>query len=127
MSVNEVGEKLVAMCRENKNLDAIAELYADDVVSVEAMEPPGPQFDRVTTGRDAVRKKNEWWISAHDVHGGEISGPFPHGDRFAVVFKHEVTSKEGPMAGQRMSMEEVALYTVADGKITREEFFYSMG
>jgi hypothetical protein len=31
------------------------------------------------------------------------------------------------MAGRRTKLEEVALYTVKDGKIVREEFFYSMG
>ena len=30
------------------------------------------------------------------------------------------------MAGQRMQMQEVGLYTVTGGKITREEFFYSI-
>jgi hypothetical protein len=30
------------------------------------------------------------------------------------------------MAGKKMRMEEVALYTVSDGKVTREEFFYDM-
>ena len=30
------------------------------------------------------------------------------------------------MAGQRMRMEEIAVYTVADGKVSREEFFYDM-
>jgi len=30
------------------------------------------------------------------------------------------------MAGQRMKMDEVALYTVKDGKIVHEEFFYDM-
>jgi ketosteroid isomerase-like protein len=31
------------------------------------------------------------------------------------------------MAGQRMTLDEAALYTVKDGKITQEEFFYNMG
>ena len=31
------------------------------------------------------------------------------------------------MAGKRTAMEEVALYTVENGRIVREEFFYSMG
>ena len=31
------------------------------------------------------------------------------------------------MAGQRMMLDETALYTVADGKVVQEEFFYSMG
>ena len=31
------------------------------------------------------------------------------------------------MQGRRMKMEEAALYTVKDGKIVEEEFFYHMG
>jgi hypothetical protein len=52
-------------------------------------------------------------------------GPFPHGeDRFCVMFRYDVTNKP---RSQRFEIEEVALYTVADGKIVTEEFFYSMG
>lgn len=127
MNAHEVGQQLVALCREGKNLEAVDALYAEDVVSIEAIEPPGPQFARETRGRDAVRAKNAWWLDSHEVHGGEVRGPFPHGERFAVLFQHEVTPTAGPMAGQRMHMEEVGLYTVEGGKITREEFFYAMG
>ena len=31
------------------------------------------------------------------------------------------------MAGQRMNLDETALYTVKDDKIVQEEFFYNMG
>ena len=48
--------------------------------------------------------------------------PFPHGeDRFGVVFEMDAE----PKGGSRFKMKEIAIYTVADGKITREEFFYS--
>jgi hypothetical protein len=30
-------------------------------------------------------------------------------------------------SGQRMQLDEVGLYTVKDGRIVREEFFYAMG
>ena len=30
------------------------------------------------------------------------------------------------MAGKRMQFEEAALYTVRDGKVVQEEFFYDM-
>lgn len=56
-----------------------------------------------------------------------MEGPYPHGDRFIAHFKMEVTAKNGPMAGKRMVMDEAALYTVKDGKIIHEEFFYAMG
>jgi ketosteroid isomerase-like protein len=78
-------------------------------------------------GIEAIKKKNQWWYDTHTVHGGEAKGPWPHGDRFIVHFKHDVTAKEGPMAGKRMQMEETALYTVKNGKVVQEEFFYDMG
>jgi hypothetical protein len=31
------------------------------------------------------------------------------------------------MAGKRMQVEEAGLYTVRDGKVVHEEFFYHMG
>jgi len=78
-------------------------------------------------GVDEIKKKNEWWFANHDIHEGSAKGPFPNGDRFAVIYNFDVTPKNGPMAGQRMRMEEVGMYTVEGGKIVREEFFYSMG
>ena len=48
-------------------------------------------------------------------------------DRFGAIFELDITAKQGPTAGQRMQMKELAIYTVHDGKIAREEFFYSMG
>jgi hypothetical protein len=121
----EVGKKLVALCRQGKNEEAINTLYAPTIVSVETRDnPSGPA--RVE-GIAAVRKKNEWWGTNHDVHKGEAFGPWPHGDRFIVQFKFDVTAKAGPMAGKRMTLEEAALYTVKNGKIVQEEFFYDMG
>ena len=64
---------------------------------------------------------------SHEVHSGQADGPYPHGDRFIVFFKYEVTARTGPYAGKRMTIDEAALYTVRDGKIAREEFFYDMG
>ena len=39
----------------------------------------------------------------------------------ALIFDMDVTNKE---SGQRMQMREVGVYTVKNGKILREEFFY---
>lgn len=124
MTTKEVADQLVALCRAARNLEAVDTLLSADVVSVEATG--NETMPAVMTGRDAVRGKTEWWIQNHVVHSAEARGPFPHGDRFAVVFDYVVTPKVGPMAGKKIRMEEVALYTVTDGKITREEFFYDM-
>lgn len=125
MNAKEISERLVSLCREGKNLEAINTLMSSKVVSVEAMGDPS--MPAVMSGIKAVRGKNQWWIQNHTVHSSTIKGPFPNGDRFAVIFDFVVTPLAGPGAGKKMRMEEVALYTVARGKIVREEFFYDMG
>lgn len=123
MSALEIGTKLVELCREGKNVEAIETLYADGVVSVEAVDGGG--FPRTMTGKEAVVGKGKWWQENHEVHSAEVDGPFPHGpDKFAVIFHFDVTSK--PMNNTRMQLHEVGVYTVADGKVSHEEFYYKM-
>jgi len=55
------------------------------------------------------------------VHSAIVDGPYPNGDRFAVRFSFDITRKA---TGERVKMDEVTLYTVRNGKIIREEFFY---
>ena len=124
-SAYEVGKKLVALCRENDPMRAIEELYSPRIVSVEAMSD-GKMPQRME-GIDAVRGKAKWWMENHTVHSAKAEGPWPHDDRFIVHFNYEVTPKVGPMAGQRITLDEAALYTVTDGKVVQEEFFYHMG
>ncbi len=121
-----VGKKLADLCNQGKNLDAINALYDKDIVSVEAMQGT-PDMPRTMKGKDAILGKNQWWLENHEVHSGSTTGPFPHGDRFILMMNYDVTPKCGPMAGKRMQMQEAGLYTVKNGKITREEFFYHMG
>jgi len=75
----------------------------------------------VCEGKEAVEQKSVWWRDNHEVHDVAVEGPYPNGDRFAVRFTYDITRKQ---SGQRVKMDEVALYTVKDDKIVREEFFY---
>ncbi len=124
MTTKEIADQLVALCRAGRNLEAVETLLSPDVVSVEATGDE--TMPAVQTGREAVLGKNNWWLQNHQIHSAQVKGPFPNGDRFTVIYDFVVTPKSGPMAGKKMRMEEVALYTVSDGKITREEFFYDM-
>lgn len=116
MSTMELADTLVALCRQGRNLEAIETLYADDVVSFEVTEPM-----RETRGLDNVLGKARWWQGAHEVHGASVDGPWPHGDRFIVRFQFDVTQKE---TGHRIQMDEVGLFTVRNGKVAEETFFY---
>src|SRR5882757_489966 len=118
MNTLEVGKKLVSLCNQGKNIEAVQSLYGPGVVSIEAMAMP--DMPQRMEGIKAIEGKNQWWLDNHEVHSGKAIGPWPHGDRFAVHFDYDVTAKAGPMKGQRMKMEEVGLYTVKDGKIVQE-------
>lgn len=124
MTTRDVAMRLVELCQKGHNIEAIKELYSDKIVSEEVCGTP--EMPAKMTGKEAVLGKNQWWIDNHKVHEGRAAGPFPHGDRFCVVFDYDVTAKAGPMKGKRMKMQEVGLYTVKDGKIVKEEFFYDM-
>lgn len=122
MDTREVGKQLVDLCREGKNLEAVNTLYSPEIVSVEAQTPPG--MPEEMKGLDAIRGKNQWWLENHEVHSATAEGPYVLGDRFSVQYNFDVTPKTGEQSGKRMQMKEVALYTVKDGKVVREEFMY---
>lgn len=119
MTTSEIAHRLVNLCREHKNFDAMNELYADDIVSVEAMPNAEGHFD--THGKAAVLQKSADWVAAHEIHSGTTTGPFVAQNRFAVLFDIDITNKA---TGHRMQMNEVAVYTVDAGQIVREEFLY---
>jgi ketosteroid isomerase-like protein len=122
MNTMDIGKQLVEFCRQGKIKEAISTLFADEIVSVEAGAPPG--MEREARGIAALRAKSEWWLANHEIHSAAVTGPWPHDDRFVVGFQYDITNKP---SGQRMNLDEVGLYYVRDGKIVREEFFYSMG
>lgn len=121
----DVGRRLVELCRQGKNLEAVDTLYSPDILSIETHGDA--QMPARMQGVEAVRGKNQWWFDHHQIHSAEVNGPYPHGDRFIVRTRYDATPDIGPMANQRMTFEEAALYTVRGGKIVQEEFFYHMG
>ena len=118
-STTAVAEELVALCRVGRNLDAIDKLYSPHIVSIESRGDATMPAEM--SGIDAVRGKNIWWLDNHEVHKAEVNGPFLGKDQFSVHYSFEVTFKP---TGQRNTMVEMALYTVRDGKVVREQFFY---
>ncbi|MEO0939660.1 MAG: nuclear transport factor 2 family protein [Pseudomonadota bacterium] len=124
MTLEEIANALAKACRTGGERKALEELYADDAVSVEALDQG---MGREAPGKAAISGKHDWWDENFEVHEAETLGPFPHPatgdvpDRFALVFRLSATFKP---TGEKSDMEEVGVYTVANGKIVREEFFY---
>ncbi len=119
MTTAEVANKLVALCKQGKFNDAMEATYAENIVSLEAMDMPN--MPRETRGLANIRKKSQWWEENHTIHSCTVTGPFVAVDKFAVTFSIDVTFKP---TNKRNQMTEVAVYTVANGKIIHEEFLY---
>ena len=119
-STASVAQELVALCREGRNLDAVNKLYSPRIVSIESSG--SPDMPAEMSGIEAIRGKHEWWEANNEVHAMQVNGPLLGEGQFAVQFTFDATFKP---TGQRKSMTEMALYTVKDGKIVREEFFYN--
>lgn len=121
----EVGKALVDLCRQGRFDEALTALYSPDIVSVEAAAFGDSPAE--TRGVTDVRRKNDAWSESNEILSVSVDGPYPHHDQFAVHFRFELRPRSGPKEGQRMLLEEIAVYTVADGKIVREQFFYDAG
>jgi ketosteroid isomerase-like protein len=123
MTLQEIADALADHCRKGTEREGLKTLYADDAVSVEAMPMPGTDT-QVTEGKQGISGKHDYWDNAMEQVEMTVGGPFPHQpDKFALTFKGTAKVKE---TGEDFPMDEVAVYTVKDGKIVREEFFYSM-
>jgi len=115
MNSQEVGTKLISLYNEGKVEQIYQELYSNEIVSVEA---DGTE----DVGIDSIAKKNEKWEAKFEIHSSAATGPFPHSDQFIVRFDKDTTHRP---SGKRSSKEECGLYTVKEGKVVREEFFYA--
>ncbi|MGI8841632.1 MAG: SnoaL-like domain-containing protein [Caulobacteraceae bacterium] len=116
MATKEIAADLVSMCKAGKFNECGEKYWADDVLSV---EPMGDNAQ--ARGKAAVKAKGEAFMKGHEIHGCEVEGPYLNGDEFVVGFKMDMTAKE---SGQRHTMAETALYTIRNGKIAEERFFY---
>jgi len=124
MSVVEIGTRLVQLCNDGKATDAVEELYAPNIVSIEGQG--GDAMPARMEGIDAIRGKGAWWFDNHEIHASSAEGPYcgHRDDQFVVRFLMDVTPKA---TGERTQLDEVGIYTVSNGKVIQEEFLYRMG
>lgn len=115
MTVQEIANRLVELCREGKYVQAQKELYADNVKSIEPIEP------KITEGLVNTLGKLEYFANAFETHSIEVSEPLVAGSFFSCNMTLDSTNKA---TGDRNTMAELCVYEVKDGKITLEQFFY---
>ena len=84
MSTETVAKRLVQLCNAGKSEEAMTELYANDIVSIEANG--SPEMPARIQGMAAVQQKSTWWFANNEVHSMTAQGPFigNREDQFAV-------------------------------------------
>ena len=125
MNVMEIGQKLVAAVAAGREAEDafVSEFYDADIVSIEGQS--GEEMPQRMEGLEAVRGKHNWWNDNNEIHSTTATGPYcgHREDQFVIRHNMDIT----PTGGERMQMEEVGIYTLANGKIVMEEFLYLMG
>lgn len=111
----EIGRSLVDLFNTGKS-DEVEKRWHHK--KIESIEGDGTIF----LGRKGIAEKNAWWYGAFEVHSAKAEGPFVGATGFTVHFTMETSPRSGDQAGVRSTAREVGVYTVAKGKIIREEF-----
>ncbi|MBX2871440.1 MAG: nuclear transport factor 2 family protein [Saprospiraceae bacterium] len=119
MTTQEVANRLVELCREGKHAQVVKDLYAPNIVSIEPEGAP----NRIVQGLEAIIAKGEQFDSRIEkVNSSFISDPIVAENFFSCSMLMNVQMKGVPVA---VDMHEVCVYTVNDGKIVQEQFFYT--
>jgi len=119
MTTQEVAQRLVELCRTGQYEQAIKELYSPDIISVEAEGVP----NRIVKGLQGIAEKGAKFESMLEkVNSNFVSDPVVAENFFSCAMKMNVQMKGAPVA---IDMDEICVYTVNNGKIVREEFFYT--
>lgn len=117
MTTQDVANRLVELCRNGQIFTAQEELYSDDINSIEPAHSMLPS----AKGKKALDQKGAAFAAMiEERHSGSYSDPIIAGNYFTTAMVLHATIK-----GQgRMTMEEICVYEVKDGKIITEQFFF---
>ena len=117
MTIQEIANRLVELCRKGDFEKAQQELYGSDVISTEPFATP--EFEKETKGLKAVITKGKVFTSmVQEMHNLAVSQPLFADNSFAISMTMDVTMK----GKERMRMTELCVYEVKDGKIISETF-----
>ncbi len=119
MTTKEVANRLVELCRTGNFEQAVQELYAEDIISIEPEGNP----NHIVKGVEAVKAKGiEFERKIEKINKSFISDPIVAENYFSCAMLMNVHMKNVPVP---IDMDEICLYTVANGKIVQEQFFYT--
>jgi hypothetical protein len=121
MTTQQIAAHYYELANQRKFMDIQDTYYAQDVVSQEPEKAASMGMSVITQGLDAIKSKGiNRRAMMETLHSYDCGAPIVTADYFSVVLKQEVTFKGKP----RISLEEIGVFQVKDGKIIKEQFFY---
>ncbi len=119
-AIDDVARDFTALLRAGQFEAAGEQFWADNVTSAEPADLSGrvPAF---VSGIEAARNKIKARYGAGRIDDLGIDGPFITGDQFALFLDMLVID---PASGKAQPFTEIAVFTVRDGRIIEERFFY---
>lgn len=115
----EVAARVTELLRTGRADEVEQDWLASHIESVE-----GHGASMAWSGKPQVLAKYRAWEADHEMHDMQVEGPWVGATGFVLKFRVDATQRS---TGQRMQMEEMAVYTVKNGRIAREEFHFATG
>lgn len=118
MTTQQIAAQFNELAQQEKWFDIQDKFFSDDVKSIEPADSP---YFGYAEGKAAVRRKAEDFVDRITaLHSAYTSEPLVAGDHFAVARELDITVQPHG----RIQIKQLMLYTVKEGKIVSEQFFY---
>ena len=118
--VQDVARDFTALLRQGQFVAAGNRYWAEAVTSFEPCDL-STDIPANISGIDAARGKAQFRFGEGCIEDLGIDGPFITGDQFALFLDMLITD---PATGTARPLTEIAIFTVRDGQIIEERFFY---
>lgn len=114
-TIQQIAERLVTLCREQKFIEAYRELYGEEAESIDPMYMIMPPARGLIT----LIEREKQFLAKATIHQVEVSEPLISGKHFAIRIHMDFTVED---SGRKV-IDELAVYHVKSGKIVRQQFF----
>ncbi|AXT61780.1 nuclear transport factor 2 family protein [Aquimarina sp. AD10] len=115
--ITNIANTLVTLLRQKQFVAAQEQLFAQDAISLE----PSIYKERSVKGLKAILKKEKTFLSnIKHWHHFQVSDPVISKDYFSIRMMTDVTL----LTKQKVTIDEIIIYQVTNGKISKEQFFY---
>ncbi len=119
-SIQDVARDFTALLRDGQFQAAGIKYWAQNIVSIEPDDLPG-DIPAIIKGIEAATAKNNYLFGNRRIEDLSIDGPFITGNQFALFLDMRIVDLA---SSAQQPLTEIALFSVEDGQITEERFFY---